>query len=121
MIKTCSLTQNREFLRVYNKGKFAVTKNIVLYTLCNSLESNRLGVTVSKKVGNAVVRNRVKRLIKENYRNFEIQLYDGYDIVFVARKSERIPSFKEYKNQIKYLIKKLDLLQKDNKIEENSD
>ena len=68
MENTVSIKNNREFVRVYKKGKFFAGKYIVLYILQNGLNINRLGITASKKTGNSVKRNRIKRLIRENYR-----------------------------------------------------
>ncbi len=58
---------------------------MVVYFKKNRYGQRRLGITVSKKVGNAVTRNRVRRLIKENYRLMEPEIRDGYDVVVVAR------------------------------------
>ena len=77
--------RNREFSPVYRSGKRAADLCFVLYFLENGTDSNRLGITVSKKIGNSVVRSRVKRIIKEAYRLHEQDLLQGLDIVIVAR------------------------------------
>lgn len=85
MVETFSLKKNRDFVRVYNKGKSKVNPVLVLYVLENGENYNRIGITVSRKVGKSVVRNRVKRLIKEAYRKHKHQIKSGYDLVFVSR------------------------------------
>jgi ribonuclease P protein component len=110
MKKTVPLKNNNEFLRIYKKGRFYVGKNIVLYVMKNRLNLNRLGITVSKKFGKSVKRNRIKRLIKENYRQYEDLIKVGYDIVFVARKNEYMPDYFGIKKEIKFLLRKFDLL-----------
>ena len=77
--------RNREFSPVYRKGKRAADLCFVMFFLENGTDSNRLGITVSKKIGNSVVRSRVKRIIKEAYRLHEKDLRQGLDIVIVAR------------------------------------
>ena len=83
-MKIISIKENSDFKRAYYKGKSIVKKRLVLYYRKNRFSFNRLGITVSPKVGNAVIRNRVRRLIKENYRLCG-ELICGYDIVIVAR------------------------------------
>lgn len=85
MKKTLSLNCNGHFLRVYKTGEVFTGRLLVLYFRKNREGINRLGITVSKKVGCAVVRNRVRRLIKENYRLNEGKIRQGYDIVIVSR------------------------------------
>lgn len=107
MIKTVPLQKNFEFKRVYNKGKFFVGKFIILYVLKNNLDKNKLGITVSKKFGKSVKRNRIRRLIRENYRLYEGVIKVGYDCVFVARSTEMMPGFLEIRKEMKFLFKKL--------------
>ena len=83
-MKIISITENSDFKRLYYRGKSVVKRNVVLYYRKNRLNQTRLGITVSSKIGCAVVRNRVRRLLKENYRKIQ-GLSDGFDIVLVAR------------------------------------
>ena len=80
-----TLKKNSDFRRLYAKGKSAVTPYMVVYTRPNRLGENRLGYTVSVKLGHAVVRNRVRRRLREIYRLNAPQLKQGHDIVIVAR------------------------------------
>lgn len=81
----CTLKKNSDFRRLYNKGKSAVTPYMVVYCRRNKERGNRLGYTVSTKLGHAVVRNRVRRRLREIYRLNAHKLSSGYDIVIVAR------------------------------------
>ncbi len=82
---TVSLQENRVFRRLYARGKIAVGPAMVLYCRKNGGKENRLGLTVGTKLGGAVVRNRVRRRLREIYRLNETKLRPGYDIVVVAR------------------------------------
>ena len=93
-MKIISIKENSDFKRLYYRGKSVVKKRIVLYYRKNKEGHNRLGITVSSKIGCAVVRNKVRRLIKENYRNLQ-GLKEGYDIVIVARGSIVNSSYSE--------------------------
>lgn len=85
MKKTVTIKENRLFRRIYHKGRSAVTPFLVLYCRPNSLGHNRLGITVSTKLGGAVVRNRARRRLREVFRLAQPQLRQGYDVVLVAR------------------------------------
>ncbi len=87
MIFTVSLTDNRDFLRLYKKGTAVFSRDFTLYFMPNRLPFNRLGITVGKKVGNAVTRNRIKRIIRSAYSENEISFPIGYDIVISAKPS----------------------------------
>ena len=80
-----TLKKNSDFRRLYKKGKSAVNPYMVVYCRRNKEENNRLGYTVSTKLGHAVVRNRVRRRLREIYRLNSHKLSSGYDIVVVAR------------------------------------
>ena len=80
-----SLKKNDDFRNVYKKGKSFANRYLVMYVLENHTDKNRLGISVSKKVGNSVVRHRVTRLVRESYRLHENIFNSGLDIVVVAR------------------------------------
>ena len=107
-----SIKENSDFKRLYYRGKSEVRKRIVVYYRKNRLSCNRLGITVSPKVGNAVKRNRVRRLIKENYRLLPISTF-GYDFVIVARKSAAFSDFYDIKKDIWDIFSGLGFLKRD--------
>ncbi len=80
-----SLKKPSDFQNVYKCGKSCANRYLVMYVYKNDCSFNRVGISVSKKVGNSVVRHRVKRLIREAYRLNEELFLCGYDIVFIAR------------------------------------
>lgn len=80
-----SICRNNDFRRIYNRGKYFVSPVVVVYVLKNRTGSVRIGVTTSKKIGNAVKRNRCRRIIKEAVRQLLPGFKKGYDYVFVAR------------------------------------
>ena len=81
----CTLKKNSDFRRLYSKGKSTVNPYLVVYCRRNRGDENRLGYTVSTKLGHAVVRNRVRRRLREIYRLNSPALKKGWDIVVVAR------------------------------------
>lgn len=85
MKKSGRITRNSEYQHVFQNGESAATRGLVLYRLKNGEGENRTGFVVSKKVGKAVIRNRVKRLLREAYRLYAQNLATGYDLVFIAR------------------------------------
>ncbi len=87
MLYTEILNDNRDFLNLYKKGNCVVSRNVVVYFRKNGLPFNRMGITAGKKVGNAVKRNRAKRIIRQAYYKSEISMPIGIDIVIVARAS----------------------------------
>ena len=80
-----TVTENYEFRRIYRKGRSAVSPCLVVYCQKNRRGQSRLGVTVSTKLGHAVVRNRVRRRLREIYRLNREKMPAGYDIIIVAR------------------------------------
>ena len=85
MGKIITIKENRNFMNAYRRGKKIETKLFVIYYRKNRFGVTRLGLTVSKKLGNAVVRNRTRRILREAYKNISNLLKSGYDIVIVAR------------------------------------
>ena len=100
-----SLKSNRDFMNVYNHRKSYANKYLVMYVLENGLDKNRLGISVSKKVGNSVVRHRVTRLIRESYRLHEELYHSGFDIVIVARVSTKNAKYAEIESALLHISK----------------
>ncbi|OPX41954.1 ribonuclease P protein component [Ruminiclostridium hungatei] len=107
MSKIVTLKKNYEFSRVFNKGSFYVGRHITVYVLPNKSPANRIGISVSKKAGKAVVRNKKKRLIRESYRHYQQYIKNGYDMVIAARGDETVPKYGSLLKEFKYLLKKL--------------
>ena len=100
-----SLRKNRQFQFVYKYGKSFANKYLVMYIKENGQGINRIGISVSKKVGNSVVRHRVKRLIKESYRLHENVFNSGLDMVIVARVGACEVGFYEIEKALLHLAK----------------
>lgn len=121
--KVFSIKDNDDFRRMYRRGTKKGCRYIVVYVQRNKLSVNRLGITVGKKFGNSVQRNRMKRLIRENYRIFNKDMIKGYDIVIAARpsvrsaaspnnrlKAESLPNYSDIQSDIKKALVSLDIL-----------
>ena len=100
-----SLKKNRQFQFVYKYGKSRANKYLVMYIKENGLGINRLGISVSKKVGNSVVRHRVTRLVRESYRLHENVFNRGLDIVVVARVGAAEVGYYEIESALLHLAK----------------
>ena len=87
MLYTEIINKNKDFLYLYRRGNSLVSKYAVIYTIKNGKPYNRLGITAGKKVGNAVCRNRAKRIIRQSYMETEKDMPIGIDIIIVARNS----------------------------------
>ena len=98
-----SLKKNRDFQLLYKEGKSRANRYLVLYVKENGLEKNRLGVSVSKKVGNSIVRHRITRLIRESYRLHEEMFHSGWDIVVIARAGAKNASYHEIESALLHL------------------
>ena len=98
-----SLKKNRDFQSVYKKGTSCGNKYLVMYILENRTGGNRLGISVSKKVGNSIVRHRITRLIRESYRLQEERFRCGLDIVVIARTGAKGRSYREIRSALLHL------------------
>lgn len=116
-----SLKKNYQFKAVYGRKDSAVDRYLVLYKLENGLQRNRLGISVSKKVGNSVVRHHLARLIRENYRLTETRYKLGFDIVIVARVAAKHADYHQIGKSMLKLSKKQGLLEESDLIEESID
>ena len=107
---TESLKKNYQFRFVYNRGKSIANRLLVMYVVRNGTNGNRFGISVSKKVGNSVVRSRITRLLRESYRLSESKFLAGYDIVVIARASAKEATYKEVESALMHLLKKQKLI-----------
>lgn len=110
MEKIVSLRRNREFRRVYAKGKYFSSSSLVTYALRNRLGTLRLGITTSKKIGNAVKRNRARRVIRVAYRMLKQKLSGSFDVVVVARSKATEAKSGDIFKELSYSMKKLGLI-----------
>lgn len=95
-----SLKKNADFRDVYKNGASYANRFLVMYVLKNGTKQNRLGISVSKKVGNSVIRHRLTRLIRESYRLQEEIFKNGLDIVVIARVNAKHASYQEVEQSL---------------------
>lgn len=98
-----SLKKNSYFQNVYKNGKSYANRFFVMYVMENNLERNRLGISVSKKVGNSVIRHHITRLVREAYRLQEEMFNSGLDIVVIARVSAKNITYHETESALLHL------------------
>ena len=108
-----SLKKNKDFQYIYRKGTSYANKYLVMYVLENGTGQNRLGISVSKKVGNSIVRHRVTRVIREVMRLHWKEIKSGYDIVIVARPSAKESDYGKFESAIFHLLNLHHLLKDD--------
>ena len=112
MKKTVTIKENHEFRRMYSKGRNAVTPFMVVYCRRNRLGHNRLGVTVSTKLGCAVVRNRARRRLREVFRLAQGDMCQGYDVILVARSRAATVPYQKLNAAFYRALEQLKLLEK---------
>lgn len=108
-----TVKENYEFRRIYRKGKSAVSPQLVIYCQRNRRGHSRLGVSVSTKLGCAVVRNRVRRRIREIYRLNKAKMLPGYDLIVVVRVRAVETDYQKLDRTYLRLLEQLDLLRED--------
>jgi len=119
-----SIKLSREFHRAYKKGGHKGGRFLVVYAVRNNRGKSRLGITVGKKFGNSVQRNRFKRLVRESFRSVKGLINGSYDIIVTAKASERnalagrklradyIPTFAEVNGDFTYCLTHIGILPK---------
>ncbi|MEK4848938.1 ribonuclease P protein component [Paenibacillus sp. FSL H7-0756] len=111
MRKSLRLRNRADFSRVYRHGKsFANHQYVVYWFPRREVERFRVGISVSKKVGNAVVRNRMRRLVKEIVRHHEAEIAGNLDIVFIVRKGALSKDYAELEKSVLHVLRKAKLL-----------
>ena len=103
MVFSESLKKYGDFQRVYKKGKSYANKYLIMYILEQNTQRNRIGISVSKNVGNSVVRHRITRLIRESYRLNETVFVSGLDIVVIARPGAKERNFFDIESALLHL------------------
>lgn len=121
MYQLMGLTKNSQFREVYGKGRSIPDRLLVIYYMPNNLACSRFGFCVGKKVGNAVIRNRIKRVLREICRLNIVGFKNGYDCVIIARPRIINEDYESIKKSLMRLIKKAGLERKEMPdIEKNS-
>lgn len=120
-MRIVKLNQNRDFRRAYAKGKYVAHPLVVTYAVKNRFGENRIGITASKKVGNAVKRNRARRIITAALAPYEKKIKKGYDIVLVARTKTPLAKSTDLEPVLKKHLQKLGLFENDQKTDAITD
>ena len=110
-MKINSLKRQNDFKHVFNKGEVFGNRTFVMYFLKNTLRENRIGIIVSKKISKkAVIRNKIRRQIKEVYRLNEKEFLEGYDIILIAKESIKKTDYQNIDKSLMHLFYKKRLL-----------
>lgn len=112
MEKKYRLKKNMEFKKVYAQGKNYWNRNLILYVRKNGLDETRAGFTVSKKIGKAITRNKIRRRMKEIYRLNLKEIKPGYDLVFIPKKNIIDISYRELESAMIHIMKISGLVEK---------
>lgn len=112
MEKKYRVRKNMEFKDIYKVGKNYWNRNLILYVKKNDLDVTRVGYTITKKIGNAVSRNKLRRKMKEIYRlNFH-NVKEGYDLIFIAKKNIKDISYRELEGSMIHIMSLAKILKK---------
>ena len=109
-MKTPTLKENKDFRRIYYRGKSEASPALVTYAMPSRRPSSRVGITSGKKIGKAVDRNRARRVIRAAFSQYESRLNGSWDIVFVARTRTTQVKMQEVAAQMEAQLKKLGML-----------
>ncbi|MBQ9030634.1 MAG: ribonuclease P protein component [Parasporobacterium sp.] len=116
-----SLKNTSQFREVYENGRSSANRLLVVYVMANGTEERRLGISVSRKVGNSVIRHRITRVIRECFVRSEPHLAKGYSFIVVARVQAKEKSFSDLYDAFIHLCKKLDCYETQQKNTYSSD
>lgn len=111
-----SLKKTSDFRSIYKSGRSCANKYLVMYVKENNLEKNRIGISVSKKVGNSVVRHRLTRLVREAYRLSEEKYMKGLDIIVIARVNAKDCTYRQIESAIYHLSKMHNIMEDKNEV-----
>ncbi|SFM12419.1 ribonuclease P protein component [Salibacterium qingdaonense] len=113
MKKAYRIKKNHEFSRIFEKGRSSANRQFVIYVMDNSRNDYyRTGLTVSRKMGNAVTRNRIKRLLREVLRDIDSQIEVGRDYIIIARKPVADMDYAQIKKSLKHVMNVAGVLRK---------
>ncbi|RYG73388.1 ribonuclease P protein component [Lentibacillus lipolyticus] len=113
MKKLYRIKANKEFQHVFQHGKSFANRQLVLYYIKKPGQTHfRIGLSVGKKIGNAVTRNRIKRYLREAFHELEARIGPAYDIVIIARQPTKQMSYHDVKKSLIHLLSKEKLLSK---------
>jgi ribonuclease P protein component len=113
MKRSFRIKKNAEFQEVFKKGKSVANRQFVVYSLKRSGQTNyRIGLSVSKKVGNAVTRNRIKRYLRQSFLELSDQLHKDIELIVIARKPAATMSFAEVKGSMTHVLRLAKVLAK---------
>lgn len=105
MNKDQRIKKNKEFRQIFKKGKSFANRQFIVYVLKSEQPEFRIGLSVSKKVGNAVVRNRVKRYIRQTFLELKDELLPNTDYIIIARPQAATLDFHESKKSLEHVLK----------------
>ena len=107
------LKKNYEFSIIFSKGKYYSGNEIEAFILNNGQKANYLGLAISSKIGHAYQRNRIKRLLRENYKNYENKSQEGISIIFLVKKSANIKNinFQNIKSDMNVILNKAKVIE----------
>jgi len=109
-VKSKTLKENKDFRRLYYRGKSTASPCLVSYVMKNRFGETRVGITSGKKIGNAVKRNRARRVIRAAFSCFEGNLNGAYDIVFVARTKTSTVKMQQVKAEMEEQLKAMGVI-----------